>query len=97
MALERARLEHTNTVIMAHPAALCEGQEACPLHNRSIHPMRAMAQLWRSDRKIIERTCEHGIGHPDPDQWWYWLEALGEGGAKAQMQHGCDGCCGWQS
>jgi hypothetical protein len=44
-----------------------------------------MPQLWRSDRGLMERLCEHGVGHPDPDEI-----NLGLGGRAV---HGCDGCC----
>jgi hypothetical protein len=47
--------------------------------------MRAFPQHWRTDRKIIERICPHGVGHPDPDdpKMMEVYEAI----------HGCDGCC----
>lgn len=38
---------------------------------------------------LVERLCEHGIGHPDKSvtnkvsKWEDWMEI-----------HGCDGCCG---
>jgi hypothetical protein len=50
--------------------------------------MRGMPQVWRGDVGYIERTCPHGVGHPDPDE--IFLDAV----------HGCDGCCmpeGWTS
>jgi hypothetical protein len=30
----------------------------------------------------MERICDHGVGHPDPDEFMadVWV-------------HGCDGCC----
>jgi hypothetical protein len=45
---------------------------------------------WRSDRGIFERICNHGIGHPDPDQFPYWKE---QGIFDTEASHGCDGCC----
>lgn len=36
---------------------------------------------WRADRRIMERLCKHGIGHPDPDS------------RDPDGTHGCDGCC----
>lgn len=45
---------------------------------------------WRSDRGIMERICEHGVGHPDPDQVSYFEYE----GMSGQNIHGCDGCCG---
>lgn len=38
---------------------------------------------------LIERTCKHGVGHPDPDSVdWY----VSNGGSYSDG-HGCDGCC----
>jgi len=36
----------------------------------------------------MERTCTHGIGHPDPDE--YKLHATG---GELELVHNCDGCC----
>lgn len=92
---EPALLEHSDVEIMAHTAAACAGQVACPIHNRSVHSMRAMTQHWRGDRGIIERICEHGTGHPDPDQYAFWVYGMGEEHADAEMVHGCcaERCC----
>lgn len=43
--------------------------------------MRSFPQSWRADKGWMERTCPHGIGHPDPDDPF------------ADPIHGCDGCC----
>ena len=51
--------------------------------------MRGWPLLWRDLRGIFERTCEHGIGHPDPDQFDYWEKI----GTSFETVHGCDGCC----
>lgn len=32
---------------------------------------------------------EHGVGHPDPDQFDYWREI----NAMYEAAHGCCGCC----
>lgn len=69
-----------------HPESVCQGQ-TCTIHNRSDHHMRHLDQHWRPDRGIMERICEHGIGHPDPDE--VFLYESGE----YQGVHGCDGCC----
>ena len=60
--------------------------EVCTLHNRTKHGMRSFPQLWRADRKIMERLCPHGIGHPDPDEYKI-IVGIDDG------VHGCDGCC----
>jgi len=68
-----------------HPEAQCEGQVCC-IHNPSDHHMVGWPQNWRSDRKIMERICPHGIGHPDPDD--YRITHGFDSGV-----HGCDFCC----
>lgn len=69
-----ARLENV------HPLADCEGKP-CTIDNPSDHHMRAWPLVWRFDRRIFERICPHGIGHPDPD------------GINPDTVHGCDMCC----
>ena len=54
----------------------------CTIHAPSFHHMRNWPLLWRGDRRIFERTCPHGIGHPDPDT-----------PSIIDTVHGCDGCC----
>lgn len=61
----------------------------CVIHRPSGHHMRDFQLHWRSDRGIFERICQHGVGHPDPDQFAYWRER----GTMAEAVHGCDGCC----
>lgn len=65
----------------------CDGSP-CPIHNPSDHPLRdaPMQIRWGG---LIERTCPHGIGHPDPDS----LDWLRRHGHDAPGIHGCDGCC----
>lgn len=38
---------------------------------------------------LLERRCEHGVGHPDPD-CVAWLNSVY---SNAWGVHGCDGCC----
>lgn len=64
-----------------HPPERCAGQH-CVIHNPSDHAMRDFPTHWRNDRKIMERICPHGVGHPDPDE------------INPDTVHGCDGCCG---
>lgn len=66
--------------IRVHAKDRCAGQP-CPIHNPSDHHMVTWDQRWRDDRKIMERVCEHGIGHVDPDD------------ITTYRVHGCDGCC----
>src|ERR1051326_9246786 len=40
----------------------------CPFHNPSNHHMKDWPMLVRLDKSsLVERTCIHGTGHPDPD------------------------------
>jgi hypothetical protein len=71
-----------------HARELCRGRN-CVVHNQSEHHMRSWRLFWRVDRRIFERLCEHGVGHPDPDQFDYWREI----GTEYESVHGCDGCC----
>lgn len=71
-----------------HSARLCEGW-ACVIHRPTPHHMAEWPLHWRDDRGIFERICEHGIGHPDPDQFDYWYAT----DQTAQGIHGCDGDC----
>ena len=45
--------------------------------------VKHMADTIRSDGRL-ERTCEHGVGHPvgSVGPWESWMGV-----------HGCDGCC----
>jgi hypothetical protein len=71
-----------------HDPAACEGR-ACVIHRPSAHHMRAWPLVWRADRQLMERTCPHGIGHPDPDDVAYRRDT----GTPDPAVHGCDGCC----
>jgi hypothetical protein len=72
-------------MVYVHSRDECEGDH-CPIHNPSDHPLKDAPTHWRGDRGIMERVCQHGVGHPDPDDirvrrgWWEGI-------------HGCDGCC----
>lgn len=85
--MDQVRLEHTDRWLSCHESDQCLGKgEVCSLHNRTDHHMRSFPQHWRGDRYLMERTCPHGIGHPDPDD--YMILSGRDSGV-----HGCDGCC----
>jgi hypothetical protein len=86
-------LEHTTVGMLVHDPRQCAGQERCSVHKRSDHSMRSFPQLWRADRNLMERTCPHGVGHPDPDHLWFVSHEYGPDEAATQQVHGCDGCC----
>lgn len=60
-------------------------REVCVIHKPTWHHMRGMKKKWRNDRGFFERVCDHGVGHPDPDEILDDQRMLGV--------HGCDGCC----
>jgi hypothetical protein len=78
--MERHYLENTDTTLLVHNTDKCVG-EVCTIHNRSNHSMRSFPQHYRFDQRVMERTCPHGVGHPDPDD------------ICKDLSHGCDGCC----
>ncbi|AMU58948.1 hypothetical protein [Mycobacteroides abscessus] len=98
-----------NLLVNVHPMDNCAGT-LCVIHNPSDHHMRAWPLVWRNDRKLFERTCPHGVGHPDPDQFGYWEKARRAWRPPVNADvidgpevsnpydgmgiHGCDGCCG---
>ena len=49
-----------------HDETQCAGRHCC-IHNPSSHHMRGWPMVWRGDKGVMERTCPHGVGHPDPD------------------------------
>jgi hypothetical protein len=50
-----------------HAPEACEDR-GCGIHDHpSDHPLKDAPMNWRSDRGILERICDHGIGHPDRD------------------------------
>ena len=95
-------------VLRTHPRSACEGrEEPCCIHAPSDHHMRTWPMNWRGDTGVMERTCPHGVGHPDPDHMTYVCsltpdhdcdEDKGVGACpyphlEWQGIHGCDGCC----
>lgn len=76
------------TLVNIHDIALCAGRN-CIMHNPSDHHMIGWKLSWRGDKRVFERTCPDGLGHPDPDDAKY-LVSIGQG---YLTNHGCDGCC----
>lgn len=69
-------------------------QHGCVIHNPTNHCMRHLPTNWRSDRRLMERICKHGVGHPDPDAINYIRRTRGDAEASAASVHGCCGeCC----
>ena len=76
---------HGGGMLEVHGSEACAGRH-CPIHNPSDHVLRLAPLYWRDDRRIMERICEHGVGHPDPDD-------LKVQSSPYEGIHGCDGCC----
>lgn len=85
---EQVTLENTDERWWVHREGDCRG-DVCAIHKRSDHNMRSFPQHFRADRALMERICDHGVGHPDPDDLAFH-EAEGDEMAGV---HGCDGCC----
>jgi hypothetical protein len=84
-------------ILKTHGEDECSGTP-CVLHSPSDHPLKNAPLNWRSERAMMERICEHGIAHPDPDDRAHWERRLGGDPAsrefiEARAQHTCDGCC----
>jgi hypothetical protein len=79
--------------------AECE-EHGCCIHNPSDHPLRDAPLVWRSAGPFdvkpshMERICEHGVGHPDPDALAHLRRIGRDEMAEGLAIHGCDGCCG---
>jgi hypothetical protein len=39
----------------------------CSVHNPTNHSMVEWPTSFREDTGMMERVCEHGVGHPDPN------------------------------
>lgn len=68
-------------------------EHGCVIHNPSEHSMRKAKTHWRGDRGLMERICECGVGHPDPDDMNYIRRTQSDEYANAESIHGCCGCC----
>lgn len=73
-----------------HPPSECAGQPwGCWVHDPRPHPLDHAPVRWREDKGTAERMCDHGIGHPDPQDAAYWWHTR----RRDVTVHGCDGCC----
>lgn len=77
--------------LRTHPRHDC-ARQWCVIHNPN--PAWDFGPLfWRSDRAIMERICQHGVGHPAREEWDRWVEWYDITRARTEWSHGCDGCC----
>jgi len=83
------------TLLMTHPEHACKGGHCC-IHNPSDHPLRDAPMRWVARFKSIQRTCSHGVNHPDYDDFLYKIRVGVSGVMLAVIgAHNCDGCCHW--
>lgn len=78
----------TGQAVRVHRAQDCvTSPEApwCVIHNPMPGPWATWRTHWRTDRKIMERICPHGVGHPAAE---YYQRAL----STLALDHGCDTC-----
>ena len=83
--------DDSETEWKTHKLEKCAG-DPCSIHNPSDHPMKDARIVLRTDSfkyGLVERICEHGIGHPDPDSVAFYASI----GSHGMGIHGCDGCC----
>lgn len=73
-----------------HSPSNCAGR-GCAIHNHpSQHPLNDAPINWVNDTGVLERVCEHKVGHPDADA----AEFQAAQGRDYLNIHTCDGCCG---
>jgi hypothetical protein len=78
-------------LVNIHDPRLCEGR-GCVIHHWSKdNPLKHRPLLWRDDKGIFERVCEHGVGHDDFDDVAYRMSIADE---KDKPYVGIHGCCG---
>jgi hypothetical protein len=80
------------TIVETHGINFCSG-EHCSIHRPSEHHMRDWPQAWSSARRMVNRVCDHGYAHPDPDDMEFKRTTWGDKVLAAWGHHDCDGCC----
>lgn len=76
-------------VIYIHNKKNCKGR-GCPVHHPSDHEMKKWPMSWNLQVLSMERVCEHGIRHPDPDDYKFRQDNQIDIPDHAKD---CDGCC----
>jgi len=72
-------------LVNVHPMDNCAGRP-CVIHHPSDHHMREWPLDWDNDNKTFYRECQHGMGHPDPDQFAFWDEMAAKWDTMQQGQ-----------
>lgn len=83
---------HPTAILETHARGECTLNDWCVIHRPN--PAWDFGRLyWRDDRRIMERVCRHGVGHPAIEQVQYWFASMTALDAEVMGTHGCDGCC----
>jgi hypothetical protein len=85
----------TELGVCFHSPAHCRLERHCAVHKPSKkNLMRDWPFVVRRDKGgLMERTCEHGVGHPDRDSLKWLRRFMSKPEVRAMGIHGCDGCC----
>lgn len=70
------------------PNSGCE-EHGCVIHNPTLEAQMIGETFWSLAHGRMERICEHGVHHPDPDAVAWRLRK----GLFPNVDHDCDGCC----
>ena len=73
--------------LTTHRKGDCVGSY-CVIHRPMPGPWDSWPRQWRTDRRIMERVCPHGVGHPAAEQHEFWMRT----GRGYEWVHGCCGC-----
>ena len=78
-----------------HSERACAAEKHCAVHRPSKkNRLREWPFVIRRDKGgLMERKCEHGVGHPDRDSLKWLRRFMSKEEAEAMGIHGCDGCC----
>lgn len=93
---ERWVMDDGSPIVGVHPFVECAEQERCVIHNPTDHHMHFWPTSIDGSGGLIQRECEHGYKHPDPDSLWYFNNAAMTThweGKPPRGLHLCDGCC----
>ena len=74
--MEQVLLE-LGQVIQCHEVSDCLGRWCC-IHKPMPGPWQSWPRYWRDSKKIMERICPCGIGHPVAEMYEYTV-AQGKG------------------
>lgn len=74
----------TGQDIYVHSRRVCREDSWCVIHKPMPGPWELWPTHWRFDRRIMERICPHGVGHPVAESWSYLPDY--------ELVHGCCGC-----